>query len=366
MAMNAVINQERDQMRSYVVTKWGQPMQVVERTTPVPSGSEVLVRVSAAGVCHSDIHIYEGYYDLGGGKRLLNDDRGVHAPRVMGHEIAGVIEAVGPTVDGVTIGDEVVVYPWIGCGQCDACALGEEQNCPHIRTLGIITDGGYSTHVLVPDARYCVALDGVAPEVASLLACSGITALHALRKFDERILTSEPLLIVGAGGLGLQALAVHRAMGGFGAIVADISAEKRQIALAQGAMAVIDPTAEDAADQIKSLAPSGRGLRMALDMVGMPATVNLAISVMVKGCKIVVVGLMGGELTIPIPYIPSKAMSLEGSYVGTLAELRDLMEMARDGRLASPPTETHPLDDAQEVLEALRAGKINGRGVLVP
>lgn len=353
-------------MRSYVVTEWGHPMVLQERETPQPAGTEVLVSISAAGVCHSDIHIYEGFYDLGGGKKLLNDDRGVHTPRVMGHEIAGVVQAVGPDAAGVNIGDEVVVYPWIGCGTCDACVLGEEQNCPNIRTLGIITDGGYSTHVLVPEAKYCVPLDGVAPEVASLLACSGITALHALRKFDESILKSEPLLILGAGGLGLQALAVHRAMGGFGAIVADISAEKRAVALAQGAMAVIDPTEEDAAAKIRAFAPGGRGLRMALDMVGMPATVNLAIACMVKGSRIVIVGLMGGELTIPIPYLPSKAMALEGSYVGTLAELRDLLEMARDGRLTSPPIETHPLDDAQKVLEALRAGQINGRGVLVP
>lgn len=353
-------------MRSYVVAEWGQPLEMREQPTPEPRTTEVLVRITAAGVCHSDLHIHEGFYDLGGGRRLLNAERGVLAPRTMGHEIAGVVEAIGDAVTDVAVGDEVVVYPWIGCRQCDACALGDEQNCPTPRTLGIITDGGYSTHVLVPNERYCVPLDGIAPEVAALYACSGITTYHALKKFDERILTSEPVLIIGAGGLGMMALTILQGMGGFGAIFADLDPVKRAAALEHGALAAVDPRDPEVVAQIKALAPGGRGLRMAIDLVGNPNTLQLAIDSLVKGATVVAVGLMGGEFTIPTPFLPMRALTIAGSYVGSLQDLRDLMALVRKQDIPPPPIETHPLDDAQLVLDRLRAGQINGRGVLVP
>lgn len=353
-------------MRSYVVTEWGQPLELQERPTPQPKPNEVLVRIAAAGVCHSDLHIHEGFYDLGGGRRLLNAERGVYPPKTLGHEIAGTVEAIGNDVTGVSVGDGVAVYPWIGCGTCDACALGDEQNCPSPSTLGIFHDGGYSTHVVVPNAKYCVPLDGIAPEVAALYTCSGITTFHALRKFDEAILKSEPVLIIGAGGLGMMALTILKGMGGYGAIVADLDESKRQAALANGALAAVDPRDDEVLAQIKKLTPSGRGLRMAIDLVGNPDTLQLAVDSMVKGATVVAVGLMGGEFSIPTPYLPMRALVLAGSYVGSLQDLRDLMALVRENNVPPPPIEKHPLDDAQKVLDALRGGKVNGRGVLVP
>lgn len=353
-------------MRSYVVTEWGQPLELREKPTPQPDPGEVLVRVEAAGVCHSDLHIHDGYYDLGGGRRLLNEERGVHAPKTMGHEIAGTVEAIGEGVTGLNIGDGVAVYPWIGCMECDACAMGDEQNCPSPRTLGILTDGGYSSHVVVPDAKYCVPLDGIAPEVAALYTCSGITTFHALRKFDETLLKSEPVLIIGAGGLGMMALTILKGMGGYGAIVADLDPAKREAALANGAIAAVDPKDPEVLAQIKQLAPSGRGLRMGIDLVGSPDTLQLAVDSMVKGATVVAVGLMGGEFSIPTPYLPMRALVIAGSYVGSLQDLRDLMALVRENNVLAPPIERHPLDDAQKVLDNLREGKINGRGVLVP
>ncbi len=352
--------------RSYVATEWGKPLELREDEVPVPMGREVLVRITAAGVCHSDLHIHDGYYDLGSGKRLTNADRGLTTPRTLGHEIAGTIEALGPEASGVSVGDDVVVYPWIGCGQCDACALGDEQNCPTPRTLGIFFDGGYSTHCLVPDPKYCVPLDGIAPEVAALYACSGITTFHALRKFDEATFHQEPVLIIGAGGLGMMALTILNGMGGYGAIMADVDERKREAAMANGARAVVNPRDPDVVAQIKALAPSGRGLRMAIDLVGNPDTLQLAVDSLVKGGKVVSVGLMGGEFTIPTPYLPMRALTIEGSYVGTLQELRDLMALVREKNIPPPPIETHSLDEARQVMDALRAGKITGRGVLVP
>lgn len=353
-------------MRSYRVTKWAEPLELQVDPTPVPTGTEVLVRITAAGVCHSDLHIHDGYYDFGGGKVLRNEDRGVSAPITMGHEIAGVVEAKGPLATGVKIGQGVAVYPWIGCGECDACALGEEQNCPRMRTLGIFNHGGYSTHCLVPDAKYCLDLGSIPPEVASLYACSGITTYHALKKIDPRVLAEEPILIIGAGGLGLMALTVLRGMGGKGAIVSDVSPEKRDAALAQGALATVDPRDPDVLAQIRELSSSGRGLRAAIDLVGNPDTLQLAIDSLVKGGKVIAVGLMGGELAIPTPLFPMKALTIEGSYVGSLQDMKDLMALVQQERIPAPPITRRPLDDAQAVIDELRQGKVTGRAVLVP
>jgi D-arabinose 1-dehydrogenase-like Zn-dependent alcohol dehydrogenase len=353
-------------MRSYRVTNWAEPLELQVGPTPVPTGAEVLVRITAAGVCHSDLHIHDGFYDFGGGTVLRNEDRGVSAPITMGHEIAGVVEAKGPQATGVKIGQSVAVYPWIGCGACDACGLGEEQNCPHIRTLGIMRDGGYSTHCLVPDAKYCLDLGSIPPEVASLYACSGITTYHALKKIDPRVLKEEPILIIGAGGLGLMALTVLRGMGGKGAIVSDVSPEKRETALAQGALAAVDPRDPDVLAHIRELSESGRGLRAAIDLVGNPDTLQLAIDSLVKGGKVIAVGLMGGELAIPTPLFPMKALTIEGSYVGTLQDMKDLMALVQQEHIPAPPISKRPLEDAQAVIDELRQGKITGRAVLVP
>ncbi|HWV35956.1 MAG TPA: alcohol dehydrogenase [Thermomicrobiales bacterium] len=353
-------------MRSYAVFEWGEPLRLLEGSTPEPTGKEVLVRVTAAGVCHSDLHIHEGQYDLGGGSVLRMEDRGLSRPLTMGHETAGIVEAVGPDATGVEIGQQVAVYPWIGCGECDACQLGEEQNCPSPRTLGIYAAGGYSSHLLVPDGKYCLDIGDIPPEVAALYACSGITTYSALKKIDPRVLANEPILIVGAGGLGLMALTILKGLDAHGAIVADIDPVKRDAAMAAGAIATVDPTAPDAVDQVKALSGSGRGLRAAIDLVGNPATANFAIDTFVKGAQLISVGLMGGAFMYPLPYFPMRALTVQGSYVGSLQDMRELMALVRERQIVPPPITKRPLDDASTVLDELRTGQITGRAVLVP
>lgn len=353
-------------MRSYAVSDWAQPLQLLERPTPLPTGTEVLVRVTAAGVCHSDLHIHDGHYDLGSGKQLRMQDRGMKLPFTLGHETAGIVEAIGPDAQGIDIGQQVSVYPWLGCGECDACNLGEEQNCPHPRTLGIFLDGGYATHMLVPHARYCLDIGDIPPEVAALYACSGITTFSALRKIDPCVLADEPILIIGAGGLGLMALTVLKGLDGHGAIVADIDAAKRAAALENGALATIDPADPDAVDQIRAASMHGRGLRAAIDLVGNTSTAQLGIDSLVKGGKLISIGLMGGEITVPLPYFPMRALTIEGSYVGSLEDMRQLLALVREKRIPAPPVTKRPLDEAQMVIDELRDGKITGRAVLVP
>ena len=135
-------------MISYEVQEFGAPLVRAERPTPTPAGDQVLVRVDAAGVCHSDLHIWHGSYDLGNGKTLNMADRGLKLPVTLGHEIAGEVVAVGPDAKGVKVGQKYVVYPWLGCGECKVCKRGDENLCLAGRSLGVYQPGGYSDHVL--------------------------------------------------------------------------------------------------------------------------------------------------------------------------------------------------------------------------
>ena len=233
-------------MKSYDVCECGAPLRLMERPTPKPAGTEILLKVIAAGVCHSDLHIWDGYYDLGGGKRLKLSDRGVKLPLTMGHENVGEVVAVGPDAVGVKIGDRRLVHPWLGCGECAVCRRGDEQLCRTPFSIGVFRSGGYADHLLVPHPRYLFDIGGIAPEKAAPLACSGITTYGALKKVGP-LLQEEPVVIIGAGGLGLMCLALHRAMGGKAAIVVDIDPVKREAARRAGAQAVIDGNAADAA-----------------------------------------------------------------------------------------------------------------------
>src|SRR5258708_5068724 len=188
-------------MRSYDVVDFGAPLRQTEKPTPKPQGSEVLLRTLAAGVCHSDLHIWEGWYDLGGGKKLTVKDRGLVPPLTMGHEIVGEVAALGPEATGVKLGDKRLVHPWIGCGTCATCRRGEEQLCMVPRFLGVQKPGGYADHVLVPHPRYLLDLGKLTPAQAAPFACSGITAYGALKCVGEAVLTEQPILIIGAGAL---------------------------------------------------------------------------------------------------------------------------------------------------------------------
>ncbi len=347
----------------YCLTRNHAPLERCEAEVPTPKGDEVLVRMTAAGVCHSDIHIWEGEYDIGGGKKMNLRDRGIKLPLTMGHEIAGEVVAVGPDVKDTAIGKSVVVYPWIGCGKCPTCLRDEENYCLNTRSMGVFQEGGYAQYVLVPRSKYCVDMGGLDPAQTAPLACSGVTTYSAIKKFGPAI-KDEAVVIMGAGGLGHMAIAMLKAMDAKGAIVVDIDPAKRTAALEAGALQAIDGTAPDAAQQI--LNATGGGARMVLDLVGAPATVNLGLAVATKGTDIVIVGLFGGEVTVPIPYLPLRPIGLRGSYVGNLKELRELVALALAGKLKPVKVTRRPLDEANDALMSLKDGKVVGRVVLVP
>src|SRR6202008_1238286 len=269
-------------MKSFDVCECGAPLKLMERPTPKPAGSEVLLKVLAAGVCHSDLHIWDGYYDLGGGKRLQLTDRGVKLPLTMGHENVGEVVAVGPDAKGVKGGNRRLVHPWLGCGECATGKTGEEQMCRTPFSIGVFRSGGYADHLLVPHPRYLFDIGNIPPERAAPLACSGITTYGALKKVGP-MLQQEPVVIIGAGGLGLMCLALHKAMGGHSAIVVDIDPVKRDAAKKAGAAKVVDGGAADASQQIIDM--TNGGAWGVIDLVGSSQSARLGYDSLIKGGK---------------------------------------------------------------------------------
>ncbi len=349
-------------MRSFQVCVCGAPLEMNESPTPEPVGSQVLLKMLAAGVCHSDIHLNDGYFDLGGGKKLSLQDRGMTLPVTLGHENVGEIVAAGPDAKGVKIGARVLAHPWIGCGTCAVCQRGEENLCRAMRSLGVFSNGGYADYMMVPHPRYLFDIGDLPPANVAPLACSGVTTYGALKKVPT--LATEPTVIIGAGGLGLMCLALHKAMGGHSAIVVDIDPAKREAALQGGATAVVDGTAPDAAQQIINM--TNGGAWAVIDVVGSSASARLGVDSLIKGGRYIIVGLYGGDLTVSLPPIPMRALTIQGSYVGSLPEMRELMDLVRKKGLPPVPLRTRPLAEVNATLNDLRAGKITGRVVLTP
>ena len=341
---------------------YGMPLTSNEVPTPTPRGSEVLVRVSHCGVCHSDLHLQDGYFDLGGGQRLdVRANRPL--PFTLGHEIAGTVEALGADAKGVAAGKRVAVYPWIGCGACSLCARGEEHMCNAPRAIGITVDGGYATHVLVPHPRYLLNADGIAPEMAGALMCSGLTGYGAIKKALP-FLRAGPLLIVGLGGVGMMGLQFARALTDTPILVADIDAGKRDAALRLGAQQAFDPA--DGGARRAIIKASGGGVGAAVDFAGSDKSLPFAHAPVAKGGAVVVVGLIGGSFSMPVPMFALRAITIMGSYVGSAQEADEMLNLVKAGRVAPIPVEVRPLAQTSRSLDDLRQGRIVGRVVVTP
>lgn len=352
-------------MDSWRITAFGGPLEKQIDPTPLPGGRQVLVRVTGCGVCHSDVHLVDGYFDLGGGRKV-DLAKSLNIPRTMGHEIGGEVVAVGPDVrpDEAKLGDMRVVYPWIGCGACSTCTSGDEHLCNTPKALGINADGGFASHVLVPGPQYLFAFDGIDQSLACTYACSGLTAFGALKKAKAVLGGGGDLLIIGAGGVGLSGVRMAEAVTGVRPIVADIDQSKWPAAREAGAKATIDPANADAAKTL--LRSTGGGPIAVIDFVGAAASFTFGFNALRKGGRLIVVGLFGGAASLPVPMIPLKNATIMGSYVGNLEDMAEMMTLARSGRVPALPVATRPLRDVGDVLAALRRGNIVGRTVVVP
>lgn len=347
-------------MKAWAVVAAGAPLELVDLPTPVPQGSEVLVEVTHCGVCHSDLHFWKGGYDLGGGRFLSLEDRGVVLPRAPGHEVAGRVVAAGPDAVGVRPGDVRIVYPWIGCGTCPACRREEDNLCAAQQSVGIVRHGGFASHVVVPHPRYLVDPGGLDLAQACTYACSGLTTHAAVSKIMP-LDPDQPVVLIGAGGVGLTGIAMLRAFGHRAIVSVDLSAEKRALAEAAGATAIAG--GEGAAARI--LAATGGPVAAVIDFVNNPATAQTALDVLAKGGRLVPVGLAGGSLEVSLAGFIFRAITIAGSNTGSLHDLRAVIALAQAGKLAPTPVHTCPKDQAWQAMLDLKAGAVEGRTVLV-
>jgi len=350
------------QLRRQSLVAYGAPLVETIVDCPSPQGTEVLVRIERCGVCHSDLHMQDGYFKLAGDKRL-DITSGRALPFTLGHEIAGAIESAGPDVSSdanAAPGRKVAVYPWIGCGTCPACRMAEENLCAAPRHLGIAVDGGYASHVLVPHPRYLFDYAPLAPALAGALMCSGLTAYAALRRLAAHAKRG-PVLLVGLGGVGQMGLGLARTLFATAPLVADIDAGKRAAALAAGAAAAFDPADPTARKAV--MAATG-GVHGVCDFVGSESSLAFSTGVLAKGGKVVITGLLGGSYATAAAMFVLRAMTIEGVLTGTLAEAEELMALARAGKAPALPITERPLGEAQAALDDLRAGRVVGRVVL--
>src|ERR1700727_1292940 len=342
------------------LVKFDAPLSETVGDAPKPVGKEVLVRIERCGLCHSDLHIQDGYADPGGGKKL-DTTRGMTLPFTLGHEIAGTVEEVGPDVPKDLIGAKRAVFPWIGCGQCRDCLAGDENLCAKQRFLGVSIDGGFATHVLVPDAKYLLEYDPLPVNQAATLMCSGVTAYGALKRLVDRP-RQRNLLLIGLGGVGMMGLAFAQAMFKQPITVADFSAVARETALKNGAAFAYDPSEPEISRRI--IKETEGGFDELVDFAGNEKSMTFAVSALARGGKIVVSGLMGGNFSLPMVQWVYKRMTIEGFMVGTLAEANELMSLARSGKIKPTPMREEPMADVQTWIDALRAGQVVGRIVL--
>ena len=346
-------------MISYDVTEWGMPLQRAIRETPKPEGTEVLLRVKYCGVCHSDVHIRDGFFDLGGGKKFHMAQRGMKLPVTLGHEPYGTILAAGSEAGEVAIGEDRLVYPWTGCGACARCQEGMDNWCATPRYIGIQKSGGYGDHLRVPHPKYLVDVSGIEPSYAPILACSGLTTYSAVSKLMP-CKPSDWIVIMGAGGLGLMAIAVLKALGHEHIAVCEIESSKWDAARDAGGTLCVNPLESGALEQLQALAGGVWGV---VDLVGAESTASLAMAALRKGGRYILVGLYGGQLSLSLVPVAQRAMTIQGSYVGSLQELHEVVELARSGRLKPIPTAVCSMEEVSGILDQLKAGTVLGRVV---
>jgi propanol-preferring alcohol dehydrogenase len=354
-------------MKAARIIRPKESLEVQQLDVPKPRGSQVLVKVHSSGVCHSDIHLWEGGYQGAEGQFLKATDRGVSYPLTPGHEIAGTVESFGEEAAKETIGknEKVIVYPWIGEGLCPACRVGEENLCDKPRSLGVYTDGGYAEYVLVPSYKYLVKIgDDLDIDEAATLSCSALTAYGAVK--NANLKPDDNVVIVGAGGgLGLMAVQLAKAVTGARIIAMDLDDKKLNEAKQNGADDIINSKKQDPVMRVNELT-SKLGADAVIDFVNASKTVETDMQILRRRAKIVLVGLFGGELKLSLITIPTRAYRLIGSYTGNMTDLIELVSLAKRAVIKPIVSNRFKLDQATEALQMLKEGKILGRGVINP
>jgi alcohol dehydrogenase, propanol-preferring len=347
---------KEDMMKAAVLHAVGEPLRVEEVPTPHPGPGQVLVKIAAAGVCHSDLHLRDGSVPP------------FRLPLIMGHENAGWVAALGPGAvepgtAGVAEGDPVVVYGGWGCGHCRFCLGGQEQLCDTMRWSGLAPDGGYAEYLLVPAARHLLPAGSLDLVRAAGLTDAGLTPYRAVKKALPHLLAGTTAVVIGVGGLGQYGIQYLKLLTSATVIAVETAAAKRQLALSLGADHAIDGSAVGALEQIRELS-GGEGPAAVIDFVGVDATMRLGLTALARQGLFVLVGLAGG--TVPVGFFTQATeAAVTTSNWGSRNDLAEVLALAQEGKLTAT-TESHRLDDINDVLKRLEHGLVEGRAVVVP
>jgi NAD+-dependent secondary alcohol dehydrogenase Adh1 len=340
-------------VRAALLREYHQPLELVERPAPEPEASrDVVVRIGGAGVCATDLHAIDG----------LMEPAGLKPPVVLGHENAGWVHAVGDGVTTASVGDAVLVYPAYSCGLCVPCRRGLDIHCERHQFTGLTRDGGFSEYVLVDERSLLPLPSGVEPAEVAPHADAGITAYHAVKRLLPRLEPGSTAAVIGVGGVGHIALQLLRELGAARVVGIDTDERRRRLARELGADDVLGEE-EDVAGAIRELT-DGAGADVVLDFVGTDDTHSSGMAMLARRGLYSIVGY-GGIVSHPsVGFVVGETV-VAGNLVGNWIDLWELLQLHGRG-VVTLRTETHPLDDVNDVLGALREGEITGRAVLVP
>jgi alcohol dehydrogenase, propanol-preferring len=346
-------------MRALQISTWHMEAQLIEVEMPTPAPGQVVVRIGAAGACHSDLHMMYG----------TGDTVPFSLPFTLGHENAGWVHAVGEGVTSVEPGLAVAVYGAWGCRNCVRCSAGMENYCeaPHVPLsgagCGLGLDGGMADYMLVPDARYLLPLpDGLTPAEAAPLTDAGLTPYHAIRRSLPKLGPESTAVVLGVGGLGHLAVQILKATSSAKVIALDTRSDALEIAMSLGADAAFE--ADDTAARDVRVTTGGRGADLVLDCVGSDTTLALAAACTRTLVDLTLLGVAGGSMAFSFLALPYE-VSVQSVYWGSRSELVEVLELA-SRRLIHPLVTTYPLDRALDGYRALAAGDVRGRAVMIP
>ena len=330
-------------MRAAILVQAKKPLQIRDVDMPKIGRSEVLVKVKACGICHSDLHFIEGLRPTG------------KIPIILGHEAAGVIEEVGEDVYGYCKGDRVAIDYYFTCGVCSYCRTGLENLCQRIVRFGMDVDGAYAEYTKVPYRSLCKIPSNISFEEAAVCTDAVATPYHALKDIGV-LKMNEVVALYGIGGLGINAVQIAHT---FGAkiIAVDVSLKKLDLAKQFGADFVIDAKAEDPVKEILELT-NGEGVDLALEFIGLPDTIIQTIKSVKKGGRAVIVGLSVREVQLNSIDLVVRELSLKGSRGLLLRNLEEVLELVKYGKIKVKPiiSDVYSLEEINNGIRNLREG----------
>ena len=339
-------------MRAAVLQKFGERPSVRQMDDPTPARNEVILGVRAAGVCRTDLRIIDGVFPS------------VDPPRILGHEAAGEVLALGADVKGVSKGDRVGVAVDVSCGQCPYCRIGKLDYCAQLSRIGIERDGGLAEFVAVPAANLVPLPEAVSFEVGATLADAVGSSYHAIVA-RAKLRPGETVAIWGLGGLGLNAVQVAALVGAWRIIAIARDEGRRARALELGATDALDPREGDLPERIRELT-EGVGVHAFIDIVGTETSLSEAVLASRKGGRVVIVGYVAPNVVTPTVQMVIKETTIMGSRGCTYSQLRDAAQLIARGRITPVIDRTLDLDAVNEALDALKEGSVTGRIVLHP